>query len=58
MNFKQKLVYMLIGSLFTPAGYFLASIANNQPPNAETAPLPIRSQFILSSLSNDTKEVR
>lgn len=26
MNFKQKLVYMLIGCLFTLAGYFLASL--------------------------------
>ena len=34
MNLKQKLVYMLIGSLFTLAGYFLASLTNNQPPNA------------------------
>ena len=34
MNFKQKLVYMFIGSLFTLAGYFLATLANNQPPNA------------------------
>ncbi len=34
MNFKQKLTYMLIGSLFTLAGYFLASLANNQTPNA------------------------
>ena len=35
MNLKQKLTYMLIGSLFTLAGYFLASLANNQPPNAQ-----------------------
>ena len=34
MNLKQKLTYMLIGSLFTLAGYFLATLANNQPPNA------------------------
>ena len=34
MNFKQKLVYMLIGSLFTLAGYFLATLANNQPTDA------------------------
>ena len=34
MNMKQKLTYMLIGSLFTLAGYFLATLANNQPPNA------------------------
>lgn len=29
MNFKQKLVYMLIGSLFTLAGYFFASLSGN-----------------------------
>ncbi len=34
MNMKQNTVYMLIGSLFTLAGYFLATLANNQPPNA------------------------
>ena len=34
MNLKQKLTYMLIGSLFTLAGYFLATLAKNQPPNA------------------------
>ena len=34
MNFKQKLVYMLIGSLFTLAGYFFATVINTQPPNA------------------------
>ena len=34
MNFKQRFTYMLIGSLFTLAGYFLATLANNQPPNA------------------------
>ena len=34
MNFKQKLTYMLIGSLFTLAGYFLATLTTNQPPNA------------------------
>ena len=34
MNFKQKLVYMLIGCLFTLAGYFLASLGNNEIPNA------------------------
>ncbi len=34
MNMKQKLTYMLIGSLFTLAGYFLASIIHTQPPNA------------------------
>ncbi len=26
MNFKQKLVYMVIGCLFTLAGYFFASL--------------------------------
>ena len=34
MNFKEKLTYMLIGSLFTLAGYFLASLTNHQPPTA------------------------
>ena len=37
MNLKQKLTYMLIGSLFTLAGYFLASCAtsvNTPTPNA------------------------
>ncbi len=34
MNCKQKLVYMLIGSLFTLAGYFLATVINTQTPNA------------------------
>ena len=34
MNFKQKLGYMCIGCLFTLAGYFLASLANTNPPNA------------------------
>ncbi len=34
MNFKQKLVYMFIGCLFTLAGYFLASLGNNEIPNA------------------------
>lgn len=29
MNFKQKLVYMLIGCLFTLAGYFLASLGGS-----------------------------
>ena len=29
MNFKQKLVYMLIGSLFTLAGYFFASLGGS-----------------------------
>jgi hypothetical protein len=30
MKFKQKLVYMFIGCLFTIAGYFIATLANNQ----------------------------
>ncbi len=34
MNCKQKLIYMLIGSLFTLIGYFLATLINTQPPNA------------------------
>ena len=29
MNFKQKLTYMLIGSLFTLAGYFFASLGGS-----------------------------
>ncbi len=29
MNFKQKLVYMFIGCLFTIAGYILASLGGN-----------------------------
>ncbi len=32
MNFKQKLVYMLIGCLFTLAGYLFASLGNNETP--------------------------
>lgn len=35
MNFKQKLIYMLIGCLFTLAGYFLASIGNNEAPDTQ-----------------------
>lgn len=36
MNFKQKLVYMLIGCLFTLAGYFLATLGSGglTPQNA------------------------
>ncbi len=34
MNIKQKIIYMSIGCLFTLAGYFLASLSNNQPPAA------------------------
>ncbi len=34
MNFKQKLVYMLVGSLFTIAGYLIASLPNNQSQDA------------------------
>ena len=36
MNFKQKLGYMLIGCLFTIAGYIIASLANNQLQDAHS----------------------
>ena len=50
MNFKQKLVYMLIGSLFTIAGYLIASLANNQPQEAHAQENNIFDKIVCTGL--------
>ena len=50
MNFKQKLTYMLIGSLFTLAGYLLASLANNQPPNVNAQDNKVIDEIVCKKL--------
>ena len=56
MNMKQKLTYMLIGSLFTLAGYFLATLANNQPPNAQDSTTKVFDKIVCKELEVVNKD--